>query len=71
MIAVAGSGNNNIRHIVTYDLGERPVPPFVYTTPSDAIPNENVKKNPGQIPGKFQGNSKENCGEAPECTGSP
>src|ERR1700730_3805994 len=53
MIAVARSGNNNIWHIVTYDLGGRPVPPFVYTTPSHAIP----KENPGQIPGQRQRNS--------------
>jgi hypothetical protein len=38
MIAVARSGNNNLCHIVTYDHGERPVPPIVYAPLSSAVP---------------------------------
>jgi hypothetical protein len=47
MIVVGRSGNNNIRHIVTYDRGERSVPLCDYANPPHAIPKSKLKGSPG------------------------
>jgi hypothetical protein len=41
MIVIARSGNNNVGHIVTVGLGERPVPQPYFSHPHDALGTEN------------------------------
>src|ERR1700761_3491271 len=55
MIVVGRSGNNNIRHIVTYDRGERSVPLCDYATPPHAIPKDEFQdrsKNRSKVKSK-------------------